>query len=275
MWPRRRDFDPKTWQRPSLSLTLSLSPRQPTIGSSFLGWFREQVERRGFIMAAVEFAGLMWQFIGDSTPARRRQRYGDVDYDWDHRVDTTSATVSWHDRLLGIFNSPYQPTDPALFHEMMSTLNIDFRQFVFVDIGSGKGRALLIAADYPFRKIIGIELLPALHRVAEENIRKYKSDSQQCFEIAAVCGDACEFLFPSEPLVLYLFNPLPELGLVRLLGNLEHTLKENPMPVYVLYHNPLWKGILGAHKWLHKTACNHQYSIFAADVGQKAVEQVE
>ena len=76
-------------------------------------------------------------------------------YDWDYRVDTTSATVGWRERLLGQFHSAYQPTEPALFKEMMAILKIDFQEFTFIDMGSGKGRVLLMAADYPFRRILG------------------------------------------------------------------------------------------------------------------------
>ena len=106
------------------------------------------------------FAAELWGFLRDSTPEQRRRRYGDVEYDWDHRVDTTSATVGWRDRLLGVFHSAYQPTEPALFHEMLAALNITFEDFTFIDLGSGKGRALLMASDYPFLRIVGVELLP-------------------------------------------------------------------------------------------------------------------
>jgi hypothetical protein len=81
------------------------------------------------------------------------------------------------------------------------------------------------------RRVIGVELLAALHRIAQENIRKYKRDSQRCFAIESICGDACDFVFPPEPMVLYLFNPLPESGLARLLANLEPSLLQNPRPV--------------------------------------------
>ncbi len=131
--------------------------------------------------------------MGDSTPERRRRRYGDVQYDWDNRVNTTSATVDWRNRLLGVFHSPYQPTDPSLFHEMLGALKIDFRGFTFIDLGSGKGRVLLIAADYPFRRIVGVELLTELHGVALENLRQYKSNSQKCFDVETICGDARTF----------------------------------------------------------------------------------
>ena len=85
---------------------------------------------------ARSFATHAWQFLRESTPAQRRRRYGDAEYDWDYRVDTTSATVGWRDRLLGHFHSPYQPSEPALFREMIATLKIDFQEFTFIDIGS-------------------------------------------------------------------------------------------------------------------------------------------
>jgi SAM-dependent methyltransferase len=210
------------------------------------------------------FFALLWQFVRDSLPDRRRQRYGDVDYDWDYRVDTTAATVNRRDRWLGLFHSPYQATDPALFHEMLASLKVDFHGFVFVDIGSGKGRVLLMAADYPFRRIVGVELLPELHRVAQENISKYRSGSQRCFAIESICCDARDFVFPAEPMVLYLFNPLSESGLVGLFANLGRSLAQDPRPVFVLYHNPLLEHVLMAQNWLRKSGGTHQYAIFAA-----------
>jgi hypothetical protein len=242
-----------------------LDPAQPEIRltAAFRDWWGRQVTH-GQLRAVGRLIALCWEFLRDSLPARRRQRYGDVDYDWDHRVDTTSATVNWHDRLLGLLHSPYQPTDPALFQEMLASLKIDFRDFIFIDMGSGKGRTLLMASDYPFRRIVGVELLPELHRVAQENIRKYKSDPQRCFAIESICGDARDFVFPQEPTVVYLFNPLPEPGLMQLLANLDLSLREHPRPLFVLYHNPVLEKVLAESKWLKKTGGTHQYSAFQA-----------
>jgi len=225
-------------------------------------WFRETIAQQGLGSAIRQACALAWEFARDSTPDRRRQRYGDVDYDWDNRVDTTAATVGWRDRLLGLLHSPYQPTDPASFHEMFGSLKIDFRQFIFIDIGSGKGRTLLMAADYPFRRVLGIELLPELNRIAQENVRNYKNDSQQCFKIEAVCGDALDFIFPEEKMVLYLFNPLPEPGLMQFLDNLEQSLRKQPRAVFLLYHNPLLEHVLSRCGWLSKVGGTHQYSVF-------------
>jgi hypothetical protein len=212
----------------------------------------------------------LWEFLRNSTPARLKQRYGDADYDWDHRVNTTSAAVGWRDRLLGIFHSPYQPTEPALFAEMLAALqlvtNLNFADFAFIDLGSGKGRTLLMASDYPFRRIVGIELIPSLHQICEENLSRYKSDSQKCFSFECFCADAASFPLPEEPLLVYLFNPFPEAGLRRALANLSESLQQHPRPVFILYHNPQMEGLFTAEGHFKKIAGTHQYSVFSAVV---------
>lgn len=226
-------------------------------------WWRERLAEQGFPQTLIEFTRLLWQFLRDSTPSRRRLRYGDMDYDWDHRVDTTSATVSSRDRLLGMFLSPYQPTEPDLFHEMLDALQIDLREFTFIDLGSGKGRTLLMAADYPFRRIVGVELLSDLHARAVENIRRARSESQKCLQAECLQLDARVFVFPCEPTVLYLFNPLPESGLRRVIENLEESLIRCPRAVYVLYHNPLLEHVLAESKTLVRLRGTPSYVLYA------------
>ena len=184
-----------------------------------------------------------------------------MEYDWEHRVNTTSGTVRWRERLLGVFHSPYQPTDAALFQEMLASLPIDFSEFTFVDLGSGKGRTLLMASEYPFRRIVGMEILPELHRAAEENIASYRSTTQQCTQVESVCADASEFELPEGPLLLYLFNPLPEAELNQMLENLEESLRRHPRPLYVLYQNPLLGHVLEGSTSLKRRGGTHQYSI--------------
>jgi len=245
----------------------SVSP-QISLSRSARRWWNEVAEREGRLAAARRLLTALWEFVRDSTPERRRQRYGDADYDWEHRVNTTSAVVGWRDRLLGLFHSPYQPTESALFHEMLEALrqqsHLDFHDFVFVDLGSGKGRTLLMASDYPFRRIVGVELLPALHQAALENLNKYQSESQKCFALESICADATEFPFPAEPTVLYLFNPFPETGLKRMIAHLEQSLRAHPRAVYVLYHNPLLEQVLSGSAAISKIGGTHQYSIYGS-----------
>jgi SAM-dependent methyltransferase len=246
-------------------LDRSASP-QISLSRSARQWWNDVAGREGRAAATRQLVTALWEFARDSTPERRRQRYGDADYDWEHRVDTTSAAVGWRDRLLGVFHSPYQPTESALFQEMIEALrqqsHSDFHDFVFLDLGSGKGRTLLMASDYPFRRIVGVELLLALHQAALENLSKYRSESQKCFALESIRADATEFPFPAEPTVLYLFNPFPEAGLRRMMAHLEQSLREHPRAMYVLYHNPLLKQVLGESATLKKIGGTHQYAIY-------------
>jgi hypothetical protein len=242
------------------------SSSQVSLWRSALQWWSDVAAREGRLAATRQLLTALGEFVRDSTPERRRQRYGDADYDWEHRVNTTSAAVGWRDRLLGIFHSPYQPTEFLLFHEMIGALreqsHSDLHDSVFIDLGSGKGRTLLMASDYPFRRIVGVEILPALHLAAQENIGKYRSESQKCFVLESVCADATAFAFPDEPIVLYLFNPFPEAGLRRMIATLERSLQEHPRAVYVLYHNPALEHVLSESAGLRKIGGTHQYAVY-------------
>jgi SAM-dependent methyltransferase len=242
-----------------------LSERGHTLTAAIRRWWREQRHHASFFTAGRRLIGLGFEFLRDSLPDRKRQRYGDVDYDWEYRVDTTSANVGWRARLMGVLHSAYQPIEPELFREIVNSLEIDFSQFTFVDVGSGKGRALLMASEYPFRRVLGVELLPELNSIAQENIGKFAGRNLRCGPIAAVCGDATEFAFPDGPLVILLNNPLPEDGLRKLVGNVESSLRENPRPVFIIYANPILEQVISERPIFRKVAGTHQYAVFRND----------
>jgi SAM-dependent methyltransferase len=235
--------------------------------SNFLNdWWKRERSASNRLRSLRLLSGIGWEFLRDFLPERKRRKYGDAEYDWEYRVDTTSATVSWRARLLGLFNSPYQPIDPNLFREMVSSLKIDFRRFTFVDIGSGKGRALLLACEYPFRRILGVEILPELNEIAIENIKRFADRRNGNLEMEAICADAATFEFPSDPLALLLFNPLPEASLRIVIHNLENSLREHSRPVYVLYANPVLAQVLEDASLLQRGAGNDRYYVFSTRV---------
>src|ERR1700730_3612746 len=90
--------------------------RRISVSRSARDWWSDVAAREGVVVATGRLVSVFWEFLLDSTPARRRQRFGDAEYDWDLRVNTTSGAVSWRDRLLGVFHSPYRPTEAILFH---------------------------------------------------------------------------------------------------------------------------------------------------------------
>jgi SAM-dependent methyltransferase len=212
-------------------------------------WWRDRTGRLGFSPTLRQFVAILSEFARESTPASRRRRYGDVEFDWDHRVDTTGATVGWRDRFIGHLHSAYQPTEPAAFHEMMGAMGIEFPDFTFIDIGSGKGRVLLMAAEYPFRRVIGVELLPSLHGIAKQNIARCESEARRCCFVESINQNAVDFSFPNEAMVVYLFNPLGEVNLMKVVEKLNRSLKENPRSAYVLYHNALLGHVLLNTGW--------------------------
>lgn len=208
-----------------------------------------------------------WDYLRDSTPSRRRQRYGDLEFDWEARVNTTAANVVGRTRLAGaLAGGPYQPIPPAEFRESLAQLPIRFEDFTFIDLGSGKGRALLLASEYPFRRIVGVELLPELHAAAVENIAKFGNEGQKCRTIETVRGDAREYEFPPEPLVVFFFNPFPGVVIERVLERLEQSLRAQSRPAWIVYHNPVHEGVFVGRTLLERIVATHQFVIFRAKV---------
>ena len=238
---------------------------RPTIRRAFVAWWNRNIAELGYAGTSKLLVQELWTFLRDATPSQRKQRYGDIEFDCDYRVNTTSAGVSLRTHLLGVLaGGPYQPSDPVLLRETLTGLRIDYSKFVFVDLGSGKGRALLLASDYPFQSISGVELFPEFHRIAQENVAKYRNEKQKCFAIECLRGDALAYNFPLAPLVLYLFNPLPEVSLRRVIARLEESLREHPRAVYVLYLNPMLEHILAESSLLRKVSSSLQSAVYCS-----------
>jgi SAM-dependent methyltransferase len=249
----------------------SPNPSQISIVRTMRTWWKQCAAYEGPWHATRRLFGVLWEYVRDSTPDRLKARFGDADYDWDFRVNTTSGAVGWTDRLVGMFHSAYQPTEPVAFREMMDTLkaaalreqpDFNISEFIFLDLGSGKGRTLLMASDYPFQRIVGVELLPSLHAIAQENLAKYTSETQQCFTLESICADATAFPLPDDPLVIFLFNPFPEAGMRQLIRNLEQSLLTRPRAAYIVYHNALLEHVLAESAALKKITSAEQFSIY-------------
>jgi SAM-dependent methyltransferase len=127
---------------------------------------------------------------------------------------------------------------PEPFREVMAQLPIDYEQSLFVDFGSGKGRAVLLASELPFKKIVGVEFSPRLTEIAEANCRKWRSASQKSRAIELLCMDALDYDIPPLPAVLYFYNPFDEELMWRISGKIERSLVEAPRRVFVVYFNP-------------------------------------
>src|SRR5262245_54936190 len=67
----------------------------------------------------------------------------------------------------------YGPTPHLTLHHVFSNLPIKCSEFQLIDVGSGKGRVLLVGSAYPFARITGLELSKSLVGIAQQNIVNY------------------------------------------------------------------------------------------------------
>ena len=147
----------------------------------------------------------------------------------------------------GLWSTAYYGISPALLVHLLNTLNIDYQRFTFFDLGSGKGRALLLASRFPFRRIVGVELSPQLNAIAAANIARFRAPWQQCRNLEVHNGDATTIDYPAGPLVLYLYNPFLAPVLKRCLRNLMRSLTLEPREIHLIYINPAPDRILSRY----------------------------
>jgi hypothetical protein len=156
-------------------------------------------------------------------------------------ISLASLDISSENVQHGVY---YEPTPTAVFRHIMRNLPMTHEHFIFCDLGSGLGRTLLLASDYPFRAIVGVEFSETLHRMAEENIRVYRSRRQRCVAIRSVCMDAAVYPIPDEPTVFFLYNPFRPPVMRRVVGNMQQSLSRNPRRMIVVYYNPLSSHVI-------------------------------
>jgi SAM-dependent methyltransferase len=117
-------------------------------------------------------------------------------------------------------------------------------QYTFLDLGSGKGRMLFVAAELPFRKIQGVEFSTDLHREAQTNIQTFRHHTRRCAAIESINANAADFAFPEDSLVLYLFNPFGPAVMTPMLRNLERSIAQHPRHVVVLLLWPVNSSVV-------------------------------
>ena len=145
---------------------------------------------------------------------------------------------------------PQNPAKPPQTFTDLPTTPPDWRTFTFVDLGCGKGRALLLASRFPFKRILGVELDAALAAIAQANLRVFNAPWQQCHGLAVLHADATTIDLPPTPLLLYLYHPFLAPALKRVLRRLEQSLRLHPRELWLVYINPEAAHILRSFPFL-------------------------
>jgi SAM-dependent methyltransferase len=134
---------------------------------------------------------------------------------------------------------PYAGSQPSIVRTVLAALT-PVNSFAFVDLGCGKGRPLLVASEFPFRDIVGIELSAALAETARHNADLIARRYPQRTPIRIVPGDATRFPLPPGNLVLFLYHPFGDAAIAKLAEAVNAALESAQRTVYVIYYNPIF-----------------------------------
>ncbi len=121
-------------------------------------------------------------------------------------------------------------------------------QYTFLDIGAGKGRAMLIAAESPFGEVVGVELNPALAEMAQKNITIATTRDPQAHDLLSpirlLQQDALTLTYPDTPTLAFLFHPFEAPLLRKLLRKVETQFARRPGQIDILYVNAEHASVL-------------------------------
>lgn len=173
----------------------------------------------------------------------------DENFDQKWEVDTSGILISDKTDIVGnnwFHGQKYQGCDPDILQELLNKLTINYENFTFLDLGSGKGHALLIASTFPFNKIIGVEYSRQFTEIALKNIQQFNDEEKRCKKIEAICMDASLFPIPTDPLVIFMNNPFGKKVMTEVVKNVTNSFQQNKRPIIVIYFYAEF-----AHLWRH------------------------
>lgn len=158
----------------------------------------------------------------------------------------------------------YQPVQLRVFARIVRAAAIEPANYVMVDFGSGKARALILGAEYGFKRLVGIELAPALHEAAVRNVQAYRQRRPYASPIELHCADAAAWPIPEERVFLFLYNPFAEPVVARIARRLEISLRRQPRDAVVAYRNPVHARVFDALTSLEKIGANRSFALYRA-----------
>lgn len=133
----------------------------------------------------------------------------------------------------------YKPSPCSLFEWTMGAIDYDFSRLTFVDYGAGKGRVLLLASQYPFAAVGGIEFAEELHDDAVMNIAQFPRSRMKCRNVECVLDDATAIGPPEGESVNYFFNPFSREAFAEVLHNLVVSYRQRPRRLYLILVDPI------------------------------------
>ena len=127
-------------------------------------------------------------------------------------------------------------------------------------------RVLLIASEFGFKEVRGIELSSKLCSIANKNITNFKSrvNTNTLFEVINI--DATQYNFKDDEYVFFMYNPFDEFILKKVLNNILISIKRQNRPILIVYAYPVNRGvieeIMNIKKVTNYKIWNGEYTVF-------------
>jgi SAM-dependent methyltransferase len=174
------------------------------------------------------------------------KNYGIPDWFFDNwnRVETAAVIPDELKLHRPAEATDYLPVRPRILLKALSSLAIDYAKYVFIDVGSGKGRGVFLASSFPFRKLIGVEISKELHEKARKNSSVWHVDDARRIDL--IWTDISDFEFPNQPLVLFLFHPFGPDMMRVMLDQIRGSTERFPREIIMIYVNPEHESVIGS-----------------------------
>jgi SAM-dependent methyltransferase len=214
------------------------------------------------IKYSIASTGLRRGLSDVATLALGYQPERDHSFDRQFGTDTAGSVAT---EKLGIADSAvrekailYLPSPARVTRWMFNHIGIQHRDFTCVDLGCGKGRVLLVASEYPFQRVIGVEISSELSEIARRNAVKYQPRSRKCRDVEIQNTDATTFDLPETNILLHLYHPFDPEVTAAVLARLDESVAAKPRRIavgYLLYSSAVApvEEVFARFPWLKQT----------------------
>jgi hypothetical protein len=200
------------------------------LGKNPLRWFFESVRRYGLGQTLT----IMWSVIVD---ARFDSKYGT---DTARRIPREQIETD-SENIVHCVN--YGASKAMPFTRLMRRLKLP-KNGVFVDLGSGKGRALMLATKYGFRKVIGIEFSGELCSSARDNLQKFLRKCPSRSQVEIIESDVTKYRLRDDETVFFMLDPFNAPVLTEVLRNIRTSVERSPRTIWLIYSVPREQQII-------------------------------
>jgi len=163
-------------------------------------------------------------------------------YDLRHGIDTCKGspleglTIGGENKERG---TRYQPTRVVPLRKLFRLVEpLVPSNSVLVDLGCGKGRVLLVASEFGFKEVRGVEFAHELCEIAKKNCAVFKARKHFKPDWRIIEADVTQYTIEPDETVFFMFNPFDEIILQKVLDNIATSLQMRPRKILIIYYNP-------------------------------------